>query len=313
MRFYRFRLAIGAILMAGFFSSSMPVQLAAQTTNQVVASVLGDRRPPGRLTTPQLRQRLRKLELVIDARGVKKKWKRQARVKRQADRAELRRRINGGRAVNNRPNRTNVLNDRRRSRTLNDTQLLRRLARLERLIDARGVSRKLKRRARNMRLRDRAELDRRRSGGYAPGGGGGGYVPDRVFRVLNDNRPPRRLNDSQLLSRMARLERVIDARGVTHSQKSRARNMRLRDRRELDRRRRFGNSGYQDNTPYRGNITNVLNDNRPARSLSDSQLLRRLSRLERLIDAVGVPYGQKSEARIKRFADQAELNRRRGY
>jgi len=320
MNFNRFSFTIGAtvgtMLMAGVVTSTLSVPLAAQSTNQVVASVLSDRRPPNQLSVPQLRQRLQRLERVIDARGVKKKWKRQAILRRQADRAELRKRQNGGRAINAGPNIIKVLSDRRRPQALNDTQLLSRLARLERLIDSRRINKRLKRQARSMRFNDRAELDRRRSGGPIPGNGGG-FAPRPEFRVLSDNRRPRSLSDAQLLRRLSRLERVIDARGVSYEQKERARNLRLRDRAELDRRRQYGNGGYQPDTPVAPappvRITRVLNDNRSPRSLSDAQLLRRLSRLERVIDAYGVPRGQKSEARARRFADQSELNRRRGY
>lgn len=130
-----------------------------------ILTVLHNYQNPRRLSDAQLRQRLTKLERVIDARGVKKKWKRLARTYRASDRAELQRRRdaaanngnNGGQNVSN----LAVLNDRRPLNSLTRQQLRNRISKLEQIIRNPNSRQRHVSKARRMRQDARVELRRR--------------------------------------------------------------------------------------------------------------------------------------------------------
>ncbi len=289
-------------------------------TSGGILAVLNNYRQPSRLSDKQLKNRLRRLERVIDARGVKKKWKRKARAYRASDLAELQRRKNANANPNNGSNgpSLDVLRDRRPLNSLTKNQLKRKIIKLQAILNHPNSKQRHIVKARRLRQAARVELRSRNNAGANNGNNsgnntGGNTNPNgaSILSVLNDQRAARSLNDTQLLRRLARLERVIDARGVKKRFKRNARLMRARDRAELDRRRRGGSSGSSTGN-YPGNFAKVLNDQRSSRSLSDTQLLRRLSKLERIIDAGNVSPRWKQQARIMRDRDQRERRRRNG-
>ena len=303
-----------------------PVPVPLPGTRPKVKSplaVLNDKRPPSSLNRAQLRRRLKKLELIIDSKGMPKAYKRQAMAMRARDRAELVRRQNaggnnlggngntGGGVVVVPDNRLAVLKDRRAPSQLSDAQLLRRLARLERIIDGRGIAKRYKRKARAMRAQDQRELDFRRSAGT---GGQGGYGPvttpgNKLTRVLYDNRPPATLNDAQLLRRLARLERLIDAHGVSRHLKRRALAMRAEDQAEYDRRRR---GKWQDPAARRDLrlARSIINDTRPADQLSTAELRNRTNDIRRLLSRQQVRPAMQQALRQRLVVYRSELRAR---
>ena len=293
-----------------------------QSTSQDILAVLHNYQDPSRLNDRQLKQRLGKLERLIDARGVKKKWKRRAKSYRAADRAELQRRREARAPKPDNTKLLAVLKDRRPLSSLSKKQLKRRLVRLQAVINNPNVAQRHLNKASRLQQRTRVELKSRRTrtGDGSPRNEGDNprYNNDeRLVRVLNDRRRARDLSKAQLRQRLFRLQKVLDARAISPRWKAHARQMYSLDKAELKRRRYVNGQGDQGNNQpndqraQEAKVLRVLNDQRSSQQLALGQLRRRVARLDRIIDRNGIAPRHKSRARSMRRRDQVELDRRR--
>ncbi len=127
-------------------------------------------------------------------------------------------------------------------------------------------------------------------------------------RILADTRPPARLSDRQLRTRLNRVRAALRAPGLPPRLFARLRQMLARDRAELRRRIAMReDGGYMDAVT---STAALLADTRPPSSLQTPALRNRIRALRKALALRGLTQRRRSVLRRKLDADRAELRAR---
>ncbi len=276
-------------------------------------AVLRDRRPSASLPTPQLRERIRKLNDVIAATANRPKQRARAKNMHALDIRELKNRSRVVRPGKISPQLNKALKDQRTSQSLNRRQLNRRIEMLARLMTSPRISKRHKKTVKILHARDVAELNRRLAERRPP--------VAQNYPVLQDRRPAYRLKSNELRGRIAALRDILRQPKISRPVRKQLKRKLVADRTELRRRvaeKRAREAGETTQpvvpNPPRVRVSDqarrLLNDYRSSRALNKSQLNTRIRAARNVLKFVALTPYQRAQVKDMIKRDRAEKSRR---
>lgn len=278
-----------------------PAQQADQSTkvNRQARRYLRNNANVRQLNDNQLQSRIRNGRSLLQQEGLRDKLKRQVRQQVQAARAETSRRAaaaqtpqvqpvpqqqaqpqqqQGNGNVNRQARR--YLRNNTKVRNMNDNQLQARIRDGRNLLQRDGLRGRLERQVREQVQLARAERTRRAENVQNPQPDQSGNVNRQARRYLRNDKNVRRMSDGELRTRIRDGRDLLRRDGLRNRLERQVREQVRSARAEVERRSQVG---QQPDSDVNRRARDLLADNRPAASLRNPQLRRRLERARNIM------------------------------
>ncbi len=254
--------------------------------NRQARRYVGNESNVRKLSDNQLQARIRNGRALLQRDGLRKRWAREVRQQIQLVQAEISRRAEN--VQNQQPDQSGNVNRQARRylrnntkvRNMNDNQLQARIRDGRNLLQRDGLRGRLERQVREQVQLARAERTRRAENVQNPQPDQSGNVNRQARRYLRNDKNVRRMSDGELRTRIRDGRDLLRRDGLRNRLKRQVREQVRSARAEVERRSQVG---QQPDSDVNRRARDLLADNRPAASLRNPQLRRRLERARNIM------------------------------